>query len=94
MTKTETINVNQSELTLQQELQKEIQILEAENERMKKLSTRIGFFEQFFLNLPFYECAIACFNFINDEYHSLFGQYRYSDYESFKQAKYHISNGN
>ena len=88
MQKTETSSVDQTELTLQQQFQQEIETLKSQNERMKNLSTRASFFNEYFLNLPFYETAIACFNCINDEYHCLFGQYRYSNYDNFKSLNY------
>lgn len=87
MSKTETINVNYSKLTLA-ELKKEIKILESENERMKKLSTRKGFYKYFFSKLPSYRSLEESFNVVNEEYHSLFGQYRYPSFEYFKQAKH------
>jgi uncharacterized protein with ParB-like and HNH nuclease domain len=88
MQKTETGSVDQAELTLQQQFQQEIETLKSQNERMKNLSTRASFFNEYVLNLPFYETAVACFNSINDEYHSLFGQYRYSNYDNFKYLSY------
>jgi hypothetical protein len=91
MTKTETISAQQNELTLA-ELKREISILESENEIMRKLSTRKGFYQYYFSKLPYYETFLACFNAVNDEFLDLFGSYRYLSYGEFKKITVH--NGN
>jgi hypothetical protein len=84
MQKTETISVLPINGTLA-DLQNYIEHLEAENAIMRKLSTRKGFYSRYFSNLKISETAIEAFNLVNKEYHSLFGNHRFTDYESFKR---------
>jgi len=62
----------------------EIQKLEKENAEMRKLSTRKGFYEAYFKKLVTAKSNTEAFNDVNEEYHKLFGHYRYSDWNSFK----------
>lgn len=84
MQNTETISVCPINGTLA-ELQNYIELLEKENAIMRKLSTRKGFFAHYFSKLKTSESVVDAFNAVNKQYHSLFGQYRFTDYESFKQ---------
>ena len=59
--------------------------LEKENEAMRKLSTRKGFYNEYFNQLKLCKTNIEAFNVVNERYHVLFGQYRYSDWNSFKK---------
>lgn len=62
----------------------EIKKLRVQNEKMKKLATREGFFAAYFLECKNQKTNKEAFDSINDQYHELFGQYRYADYSSFK----------
>lgn len=62
----------------------EIEKLTAQNERMKQMATRQGFFDQYFLECKNRKTNKDAFDAINEEYFELFGQYRYADYSSFK----------
>lgn len=64
----------------------EIEKLTIQNERMRKLATRQGFFIEYFLECKKQKTNKEAFEVINQEYHNLFGQYRYSDHDSFKKA--------
>lgn len=64
----------------------EIEKLKVQNEKMKKLATREGFFKEYFLECKNHKTNAAAFESINDQYHELFGQYRYADHDSFKKA--------
>lgn len=64
----------------------EIERLKVQNEKMKKLATREGFFREYFLECKNHRTNKEAFEKINEEYHNLFGQLRYSDHDSFKKA--------
>lgn len=59
--------------------------LEKENELMKKLSTTTGFYGEYFKELKTAKSNKSAFDNINEIYHELFGEYRYSDWNSFKK---------
>ncbi len=59
--------------------------LEKENAIMQKLSTRKGFYKQYFNFLSTSKTKIEAFNKSNDLYFSLFGKYRYSNFLQFKK---------
>ena len=59
--------------------------LEKENEIMKKLSTRKGFYEYYFDLLKTSKTKIEAFNKVNKLYLTLFGQKRYSDFSTFQK---------
>lgn len=58
--------------------------LEKENQEMRELSTRKGFYNAFFQQLKIAKSNKEAFNCVNENYHKLFGHYRYSDFNSFK----------
>lgn len=62
----------------------EIAKLKQQNEKMKKLASRTGFFQMYFLECKNHNTNKEAFDFVNEEYFELFGQYRYADYSSFK----------
>lgn len=66
--------------------------LEKENEEMRKLSTRRGFYNQFFEKLKTAASNKEAFNEVNERYHALFGQYRYSDFNTFKRMSNYYNN--
>jgi len=51
----------------------------------KKLGTRIGFFEFYFNNLPNFKTQTDCFYAVNELHFSIFSEYKYSDYNSFRK---------
>lgn len=53
---------------------------------MRQLYSAAGFFKYYFEQLPKHPTQIEAFNYVNDLHLDLFGQYRYSDYDSFRQA--------
>ena len=61
-----------------------IEKLEKENALMRELSTRKGFYDQYFKKLKTAKTYCEAFNEVNDQYFALFGVYRYSDFNSFK----------
>jgi hypothetical protein len=68
----------------------EIEKLKKENELMRKLSTVDGFFIYYFSQCPVHKTNIEAFNAVNQKYFDLFGEFRYSDIDSFKKMiRYH-----
>lgn len=72
-------------------LRRELQQLQEEMGLMRKLVTVNGFIEYFFKELGrkangkmAHRTQVECFNHCNERYYDLFGEYRYSDYSSFK----------
>lgn len=57
--------------------------IENENERLRLLSSSKGFYAEYFKALIIAKSNKEAFDAINEEYHKLFGSYRYSDYNSF-----------
>ncbi|WP_369616925.1 hypothetical protein [Flavobacterium sp. CFS9] len=62
----------------------EIEKLQEKVELMRKLSTASGFYSYYFSKILEYPSNKACFHSVNELYHELFGQYRYSDYDYFR----------
>lgn len=60
--------------------------LEEENVRMRKMATTKGFYDAYFKALQFERTNTDAFNKINDEYFDLFGIYRYSSYDVFRNS--------
>ena len=76
----------QRKLAAQVELEK----LTKQVERMRQLVPVLGFFKCYFSLLKVCKTDVEAFNKINDEYFELFGVYRYSDWDAFRNAKkYH-----
>ena len=63
---------------------KQKQIAE-EHALMKILGTNSGFFKYYFDMLPKFKSQTQCFNAVNLLYYKLWGEYRYSDYNSFRK---------
>lgn len=70
----------------------QLEKLEKQVIEMRKLSTRKGFYEQYFKELKTARTNTEAFNNINERYHSLFGNYRYSDWNSFKKMTNYYNN--
>lgn len=75
---------------IETENQIEIEKLKLQNEKMKKLSTREGFFKSFFESLKSFKTEELAFENVNNLYYELFGQKRYNNYSDYKKAvSYH-----
>jgi hypothetical protein len=76
------------------ELQLQIVInrLESENRIMRKLSTREGFHKYYYSQLKNYKTKNEAFDYVNKQYQSLFGRFRYSDFNSFHQISLYYGN--
>ena len=46
----------------------------------------VDFFKDYFENLPEYKTPEECFNNLNDYYFKFFGEYRYRNFEAFREA--------
>jgi hypothetical protein len=81
-------------MTTQEEnaLRIHIEKLENQNQQMRKLSTRQGFYDEYFKALQTAKTNREAFNNINEKYYSLFNQYRYSDWDSFKKMVNYYNN--
>jgi hypothetical protein len=74
--------MNQQQLALQAQIDK----LTQQNILMKRLASKKGFCQYYFESLPKFSSNTEAFEFVNNLYFELFGEFRYSDYLSFKQA--------
>lgn len=71
----------------------EVTRLKKELKITRQLGTRQGFFQYYFEELPKHRTNVECFNAVNDKYFDLFGEWRYTDYNSFrKQANHYNKN--
>lgn len=66
--------------------------LEKENEEMRKISTRKGFYNEYFNELKIAKTNKEAFNTVNERFYTLFGKYRYSDYATFKRMTNYYHN--
>jgi len=72
-------------------LEVEVAKLQTENLRMKKLATFQGFYAEFFHELKNSKTHQEAFDKLNEEFHQLFGFYKYKDHDSYKQlVRYHL----
>lgn len=73
-------------MTTNEILEKEIEKLRAENKIMREIATPVGFFSYYFkmLKEEKFTTNVSCFNYVNDLYFNFFGEYKYSDYNSFR----------
>ena len=62
-----------------------IEKLEKQNEQMRQLSTRKGFYAAYFVELRTAASNKEAFDNVNEKHHELFGSYRYSDFNTFKR---------
>lgn len=70
--------------------QVELEKLQIKVERMRQLVPIAGFFKCYFALLKESKTDVEAFNKLNDEYFELFGMYRYSDWDAFRNSmKYH-----
>lgn len=71
--------------TEKKELEQKIMQLESENEIMKKLSTRKGFYKYYFDLLKYSKTTSQAFNKVNKLYFQLFGKKRYDNFSVFSE---------
>jgi hypothetical protein len=71
-----------------------IKKIEKENEKMRVLSSQSGFYSEYFTALKTAKSNKAAFDAVNEEYHKLFGRYRYSDWNSFHRMTYYYNKKN
>jgi hypothetical protein len=69
----------------------EVTALRKENQLLRQLATREGFFQYYFEQLPKHRTNVECFNAVNDTYCDLFGEWRYTDYNSFRKQANHYN---
>jgi hypothetical protein len=62
----------------------EIEKLIQKNEKMRQMSSREGFFKQYYSNCQKFETNKEAFDHTNEMYFDLFGRHRFADYVSFK----------
>lgn len=67
----------------------EIEKLVKQNQVMKELATRIGFYNYYFKTCKTAAPNLEAFNLTNDLYFELFKEYRYTDYNSFRRSVNH-----
>lgn len=65
----------------------ELEKLRIQNERMRKMATRNGFFTIYFENCKTAKNNLEAFTVTNDEYYKYFGEFRYNSYDAFRQQK-------
>lgn len=53
---------------------------------MRQLGTREGFFQYYFKKINQFKNREQCFHSVNELYKNLYGEYRYSDYGSFRNT--------
>jgi len=59
------------------------------NSRALQLLDKKGFIDAYYDGIRSGMSCINAFNEINDEYHSFFGKFKYSDYDSFRKVRDH-----
>jgi len=70
---------------------KTIDQLLQENKTMRQLATRTGFFDYYFSECKNHKSNHAAFDAVNELFFDFFGEYRYSDFNVFKNANWHIN---
>lgn len=73
-------------LPLENALRIEIEKLKKQTELMRQLSTVSGFSFYYFTECKKHATNKEAFNHVNDLYQELFGEFRYSDFHSFKRV--------
>lgn len=68
--------------------QDELQQIQEKLELIKRLGTNVGFYNQFFDNLKQdqYKTRVAAFDAVNMQYAECFGDFKFSDYNSFRSS--------
>jgi hypothetical protein len=79
-----TKKINNNEVSLLLEQNKELISLQLKIKLMQQLTTASGFFSFYFKKLHSFLTSQECFNYVNDLYFKLFGYHRFSSYSNFK----------
>lgn len=66
--------------------------IEKQNKQMRELSSRKGFYAAYFVALKTAKSNKEAFDNVNEVYYDLFGNYRYSDWNSFKKMTNYYNN--
>lgn len=74
------------------QLQSQIEEYHYREKMYRKLGTRQGFFQFYFEQLPQHRTNVECFNAVNELYFEFFGEWRYTDYNSFRKQANHYNN--
>jgi hypothetical protein len=69
--------------------QAQIKELTLQNDLLKQLGTTAGFYEYYFKNIKHHRTNVECFNAVNDLYFDLFGEYRFSSFNAFRQSGFY-----
>ena len=67
----------------QKNIHLEVEKLKKENELMRLLGSKEGFFKYYFNLLPKHTTRNECFNMVNESFYNLFGFYKYTSFYSF-----------
>jgi DNA-binding GntR family transcriptional regulator len=67
----------------------ELQQMQQKVDRMRELVSLNGFSKAYFALLKNSKTDVEAFNTLNEEYHELFGQYRYSSWDAFRNSMKH-----
>lgn len=90
--------MKQTQAQRQQANNQQLQEIYEQNQLMKKLGNSTGFFQCYFKELgeiigdrQKHRTNVEAFNYVNDLYFDLFGEYKYSGYNSFRHQlnRYH-----
>lgn len=68
----------------QSNIREELERIYQENRLMRILGTKSGFFQYYFDQLKEHRTQYECFNAVNEKHYELFGEYRYDNYNSFR----------
>jgi len=69
----------------QKAIREELERIHTENDLMRKLGSKLGFFQYYFDQLKNHRNQYECFNWVNEKYYDFFGEYRYDNYDSFRK---------
>lgn len=64
-----------------------IEKLEVQLKQMRTLASNQGFYNAYFKELKTAATNHEAFNIVNEQYYNLFGRYRYSSYDTFRNVK-------
>jgi len=62
----------------------QVEVLEKKIKLMRELSNTNSFYQYYFRHLSKFNSNKDCFEFVNEQYHELYGVYRYADYGVFR----------
>lgn len=72
------------------ELWQRIERLQERQQRIKLLGSKNGFLEAFYRKLSTANTRNDAFNAVNEEYFEIFGEYRFTNYNSFRASYRHM----